>query len=124
MLSRLSRIFFSRKSKKRKQKTEPKQKPPSKLSRKLTQPSHRPSAFRPSCESGSTSCSIRPEAAGAPSFLQVVCNDSQPVYCMETVPLFKPAAFPPPRKKASETSLYDTAHDEILRERRRASEEE
>src|SRR5271170_4352279 len=109
MFSRLSR-YFSR-SKRRKNKYAP----------LPTVPPHLPTypaigaPSRPlTASSGhSSSCSIEPESA--PSFLQVVCNDSQPVYCMETVPLYIPSALPPGTRKAN--SLYESAREEILRER-------
>lgn len=118
MLSRLSR-YFSR-SKHRKDKY----KPVNDTSLPVLptkHPSYRPfepPSRRNSASSGhSSSCSIEPERA--PSFLELVCNDSQPVYCMETVPLYKPSSLPPGTRKAN--SLYDSAHDEILRERMRVS---
>src|ERR1700736_2605230 len=89
-------------------------------------PSDHPSFFtsekhhrrRLSSSSGhSSSCSIEPERA--PSFLEIVCNDSQPVYCMETVPLYKPSSLPPGTRKAN--SLYESEHDGILRERMRVN---
>src|SRR5271170_3970377 len=113
MFSRLSR-YFSR-SKRRKNKyaplpTVPPQLPP--------YPSIDPPSRPLSASSGhSSSCSIEPESA--PSFLQVVCNDSQPVYCMETVPLYQPSSLPPGTRKAN--SLYESEHQEILRQRMRVT---
>jgi hypothetical protein len=113
MFSRLSRFLTRSKHRKK--------------HRPFDQPVPRPPSLAPtrhfSTSSGhSSSCTIEPDRA--PSFLEIVCNDSQPVYCMETVPLFHPASLPPGTRKAN--SLYESAHDEILRERIRcvATEEE
>src|SRR5579859_6162110 len=110
MFSRLSRYLT--RSKRRKPKYKPLPDFPPKLTLNISTAENRPS----SASSGhSSSCSIGPDYA--PSFLQVVCNDSQPVYCMETVPLYNPSSLPPGTRKAN--SLYDSAHEEILRERMR-----
>jgi len=111
----------------------------SRLSRYLTRPRRRKTKYKPvpdfppkltlnipssaetrpsSASSGhSSSCSIQPDHA--PSFLQVVCNDSQPVYCMETVPFYNSSSLPPGTRKAN--SLYESAHDEILKARMRVT---
>ena len=109
MFSRLSR-YLSR-SKRRKNKYTPLPAVPAQLP---PYPSIDPPSRPVTASSGhSSSCSIEPESA--PSFLQVVCNDSQPVYCMETIPLYIPSALPPGTRKAN--SLYETAREEILKER-------
>ena len=108
MLFRLSR-YFSR-SKRRKSKSAPIPIAPP----QLPHPISNSPPDSPASSGHSSSCSIEPESA-PPSFLQVVCNDSQPVYCMETIPLYTPSALPPGTRKA--TSLYESARDEILRER-------
>jgi hypothetical protein len=79
---------------------------------------------RPSiCSSKNSSCcSMQPDPGSAPTFIQVVCNDSQPVYCMDTVPLIREDPKPGGLKRTN--SLYESAHDEILRERRKVSEAE
>jgi hypothetical protein len=102
IITRLSRYFSNR----RKNKGFPILPPPRSL--KESPPS--PSA---SSSGHSSSCSVAPTAA--PSFIQIVCNDSQPVCSMETVPLYKPSPVPPGVRK--EASLYDSAHREILKER-------
>jgi hypothetical protein len=117
MFSRLSRFLTRSKHRKK----------PHPLDQRLPLPPSHRSSLAPtrhySTSSGhSSSCTIEPYRA--PSFLEIVCNDSQPVYCMETVPLFHPASLPPGTRKAN--SLYESAHEEILRERIRcvAAEEE
>jgi hypothetical protein len=113
MLSRLSR-YLSR-SKRSKNKSKP-------LPGVLPQVSlHATSHERPpsSWSGHSSGCSIQPDHA--PSFLEVVCNDSQPVYCMETVPFYNTSSsLPPGMRKAN--SLYESAHEGILRERMRVTE--
>lgn len=109
MFSRLSRYMTG--SKRRKPKYKPVPEFPPKITLNLSSSSRNRAT---SASSGhSSSCSIQPEHA--PSFLQVVCNDSRPVYCMETVPFYNPSSLPPGTRK--ENSLYESAHDEILRER-------
>lgn len=112
MFSRLSRYLT--RSKRRKPNYKPLPDFPPKLTLDISAAENRPS----SASSGhSSSCSIQPDYA--PSFLQVVCNDSQPVYCMETVPFYNPSSLPPGTRKAN--SLYDSAHEEILKERIRVT---
>ena len=62
-------------------------------------------------------CTIDPDPVH--SFLELISDDSQGVYCMETVPLYKPSSLPPETRKAN--PIYDRAQDEILRERKKVN---
>jgi hypothetical protein len=114
MFSRLSR-FLSR-SKRTPKRSKPLPAVPPQLVLPLASGQRPPSSW----SGHSSSCSIQPDPA--PSFFEVVCNDSQPVYCMETVPLYNPSSLPPGTRKAN--SLYESTHQEILRERMRVTESE
>jgi hypothetical protein len=114
MFSRLSRLLS--RSKRSQKKSKPLPVIPPELILRLASDQRPPSSW----SGHSSSCSIQSDPA--PSFLEVVCNDSQPVYCMETVPLYNPSSLPPGTRNAN--SLYESAHQEILRERMRVTESE
>jgi len=83
-------------------------------------PRESPSSHSTFSSGHSSSCSINP-TPGTPSFIQVLCNDSQSVCSMDTVPLYKPSPLLPGIRKQS--SFYEITRDEIIKERMKSTME-